>query len=471
MDDNQGFAPILGVQNGSDPMQGYQVLTTPNPMLGEIAQPAKDDQEVASRMEGWKQLLSNPNLSRALMYAGVSVGQPREIGQTKTGHLLKSALVGANAFQLGQAADWTRSGEEQTRTQGAAESAAKVEASRAATEASRASTASTQAGLPGVEARAALDVRTLDTRVRAAQVELDKKILGFKQGEKNVPLEDLDREVKRMKLEIEKGLPEEFKAARLAELQKAEAELNNIRARTAGTQATTALTQSQTRGANLDADERETRAAVIAKMDSTEQKEFLTKTGRYAATTSKASQDAALYGGLYDKIKAADPNSEAIKGLSREEFQLQWIKKGNAKDHAELFVKATAAGVDDPDFMKMLKDMAVAEGTRARGVKPGATGTPAAGAIQKWIPAGAGVEYTIHPDGQREFRRVPKAKPSGSTPPAKPPAASPAAPSPGASPSQETPAPASSGGARVESQPVGAEFEVTNPALQRWRSQ
>lgn len=97
--DVTGGQPVVPGQNFASVMSG--------PMGFEEAHvPASTPQEVEERRNGWlkiwEKFQSNPNLQRALMLVGAQLTQPIQPGQTTSGAIAQSAVVGMNAYQLGQ---------------------------------------------------------------------------------------------------------------------------------------------------------------------------------------------------------------------------------------------------------------------------------------------------------------------------------------------------------------------------------
>src|SRR5688572_1420722 len=116
MDFNELFLEGTTVPPGPGAVDLMQPQPTPGmnfastmsgPMEFEAAHvPAKTPQEIEQRRSGWMKVWenfqTNPNLQRAMMLVGAQLAQPIQPGQTTSGAIAQSAVVGMNAYQLGQ---------------------------------------------------------------------------------------------------------------------------------------------------------------------------------------------------------------------------------------------------------------------------------------------------------------------------------------------------------------------------------
>jgi hypothetical protein len=225
---------------------GFNGMMTPMPEIEAAHIPAATPQEVEKRRSGWMQLVQkfqeNPNLQRAMMLVGANLMQPLPPGQTPGGALGQSAVVGMNAYQMGQQQDVARQAalrkeEREERQLGFEE--------RRVTEAER----------TGEVGRAATGEQTAERRemrpinLQTAQERLKELQAGGKRAAELHTAGARERELKALKAEIEAGLP------RSVQVERVLAEINAELAKPA-------LTAAQTEKAAAEAREGRAKAGI-----------------------------------------------------------------------------------------------------------------------------------------------------------------------------------------------------------------
>ena len=386
----QGTSPYASILDSApppaaQPMQyGPMVNPAPaDPTVAAMNKPAQSPQELEQRKAGWMQIFQNPNFMRALGFAGAQLAQPVQPGQTQFGHLGQAFATGLSAYQAGdyaqQQADLAKSKDAREN----AESAATV----ANTEAR---TGEAVARTPGIQAESDVGAATVNDKIARIKSEADAAALKLKEAKGEADVAAVERELRMKRAQIEKEVPDEkLRAAALAEMDTKILAASEARARLG-------LTEAQTKGAKASAVAKEITVDTLNKMDDKERKEFLTKSGRYSVHTSGISQQAEMWGQIYDKLPANDPSKT---GKTREQFQMDRLSSSKSKDAADTLTKYLQAGGDDPDVISGLTDLVKAGISAKKGVPaPGAPSAPAAGEKPK-ITDKAG--YDALKSGQR----------------------------------------------------------------------
>lgn len=376
----------------------------PDPIMAEIAVPASSPEELAARKSGWEQVAqrvqTDPNLRRAMLFAGISMMQPKPIGQTTLGALGQAMMSGASAFQLGEAAQ--------------VEQDIKLAKERRAEEAHTADIAEKKARLPGVQAESKVKAATVDDLIAQTRIAREKAEFELQKALSVEEVEKVERELRKRKAEVEASIPDD--ARRKAILAELEAAALAAKAKSAEI----ALKQSQAAQAGAAAAESRADTALkqvtvkeLESMPPEERRQFLTKSGKYAGATSGIVQQAELWGKIYDRLPATDPNKA---GKTREQFQMEQLKSAKAEQVTGMLKNYVMAGGDDPEVISGLGELIKQEVIRRKPPAP----APAASGGEGWKPYAPGLEYRLKPDGTREVRRAPTAKKPAAEAPATP---------------------------------------------------
>lgn len=343
------YAQMLGMADATTPNMnplrpGMDSVTDPNAAapLAAMHRPVQNPAELEARKSGWAQVaekLSDPNVLRALGFAGAAMAQP---GGT-VGHGLASGMT---AFQAGEYAQREQGIQDQILGMRKEEHAAGLEATRASTDASRARTATEQARLPGVESQTRQIIGTEQIHLEDAKTALETAKVRLASAKSKQEVDDAEFAVRRRRAEISKTIPSsKMRDSLLAEMDKA---INDA-----------AAAREKLAGARADRGLKETELRAIKDLPPEELRQFFTRTGKYAAaaTSSRIVQEAAIYGDLYDKIKKQAPDAPEIKGVTREQFQLKMVSGTKAKDITDMMKNYVLAGGDDPEILKMFSDI------------------------------------------------------------------------------------------------------------------
>jgi hypothetical protein len=367
MANGQSFNDMLGYnpqqELGMTP-PGHQAMQQPEQIMAQVQRPAQSPAELEQRKAGWTELYqrmtSNPNIMRAIGMAGAALAQPLPAGQTRAGHLGQAFAVGQTAFAGGEATEFERQQARQKEQRATAESEANI--------------AGTRAGTARTLQQTETERLTQESIVQTAKTAAEKASFDLSKARSVEELDKIDRELKAQRQEIERSIPEGTKrAAILAELAKPEAQLAELKAKTSRESAAAAQAQATARETGVDTDIKSVQLNLLKGMPPEEQKQFLSKTGKFAASTSGITQQASMWGEIYDKLPATDP---AKSGKTREQFQMFFLQSAKAKDASDMYKNYILAGGEDPDTIKMLEDLI--KGTLE--VRGGAAPKPAAGA-------------------------------------------------------------------------------------------
>jgi hypothetical protein len=357
--------PVTGETPPAELMPYAQAFEQ-NP-AAQLARPASSPMEVESRKAGWMEVInriqSNPNLMRAIGFAGASLVQPRQIGQTKAGHLGQAFMVGNSAYELGDYAqnEYVLKMSEEARKE--AESKSRIASTDASTERTKLDTDTQR--------------RTQQYAIDRAKLDLDRAKFDLGKAENEEQVAALERNLRKKKAEIASTIPdEEQRKALLAELEASQLKVNEARARIRASNASARSSNASAAIHEAQASEHGQRLEILKNMPEEERKQFLTKTGKYSGTTSALTQQRDLWAGLYDGLKADDPIK---KDMTREQFVIKRLTEAKQKDALELLVKAKQAGFSDEEIDQLgLLDMAK-ESAKAR------RGTPSAPAADSTI--------------------------------------------------------------------------------------
>lgn len=366
------FQTLLGMSGG--PQQpvagGYSTM-----QQGEIPpelqpKPAATSAEVEQRKAGWlaalERVTSDPNLMRAVGMFGANMVQPTAPGQTGLGKFGESYAVGRAAFDAGEYSKRQQEMQEREQTRREASTTSEIESRGATTEQTRART-------PGVAAESALATGTLRDRVDAVKIATDRAGLELDKATRDEDVAKVEREMRKRRAEIANLIPDEsLRAAEEARIDEIITKAQQARANLANTRATTA-------GKVVDTAKDQITLDVLQDMPKEELKEFLTKTGKYSTHTSGVSQQATMWGGIYDKLPSNDPRKS---GKTREQFQMDRLTEAKSANFAttvkNLVSAMDTAGFSQEEIQQAVRDMSSGQ--------PG-PGRPAAGGP---APAGGG---------------------------------------------------------------------------------
>lgn len=336
----------------------------PNPL---VEAPATSPEELSSRKDGWDTIMSNPNFSRALLMAGSYLAQPMGYGQNTVGHLAGAMAMGGTAYQAGQYSDWERKLKESEEARKTAESAANVDSTRA-------NTSLTQARTPGAEADSAVAVGTKAIKIEDAALKL-------KSAKNEAQVKEAENAIALRRAQILKEIPDEkVRAAEMAKVDAAALAADEARARLGLAKAQTLHTEAGTKELGVKTGTEQLTLDTLKGMDSTELKQFLTKTGKYQQHTSGIGQQATMWGDIYDKLPANDPSK---KGFTREQFQMQKLESAKGQDALKLLTDYMKNTLDpDPEIVQIYTDAAKAAGSKRPGAGAAAPSTPGA---EVWV--------------------------------------------------------------------------------------
>ena len=330
------------------------------PEAQEAYKPPATPQEKEKRKQGWlllaERFSSNPNLQRAFMLAGATMAQPIQPGQNSQGAFANSLVVGSNAYQLGEQADYARGKDQRTEARAErglqlqeAESKERVKTAPVARAGIAAGTAHTEAGTKLLHA-------TMEDAVASSRANRKKLELGLSEAEKDVALRDLERD--------NKAIQEFAKRPSLFRQAEQEMELNDAKI---------AEARAKAKKGSFE-------VAALEGLTDQEKLEYFTKSGRFDNTGTGATGSAQVklreyWGAAYERIKADKPDSPEIKGLSRDEYVGLRETEGKGADPATQIARLTAAGITaqtHPDIYYPLLSQIRATANRRAGIQPGA---------------------------------------------------------------------------------------------------
>jgi hypothetical protein len=395
MEENpQTYAGMLNMAQQSEPapnvMQqpGINSVVDPNASapLAMMQRPVQSPAELEARKSGWQmaaEKLSDPNLLRALGFAGAAMAMPGG----SVGHGL---ATGMTAFQAGEYADIAKKREDEKFALEQRQAGATYESTQAGTGATLAQTDLAKARLPGAQAQSGVEVATADSRIAQAKAESQKAVIAAKAAQRVEDLAPLEESIRERRLLIERQIPDEtVRRQILAEVEKAEIAVQ---------QAKQTLAKGKTEGAIGDIT-----LDVLKGMSKEDQAAFLTKSGKFASSAagSGIAQQASMWGAIYDKLPETDPHK---KGKTREQFQMTQLQSTKAKDITDMMKNYVLAGGDDPAIIAQFSDILKGQ----LGARQGGEPAPGGGSKETpWQDAGPGMQFRVRADGTREVRRKP----------------------------------------------------------------
>jgi len=365
--------------NAPDPalagQPAYAQMQQPVPDMQEMVKPPESPEDLDRRKSAWTSFmakLQEPNVRRAISIAGAYMAQPRPMGQSTAGHLAAAMMTGTSAYGMGEQAAFERAKTE-------AESGAKV--------------AGEQARTAEVVQRTETERQTQASTVAKAKTDADLSQFNLDKAKSEEDVVKVERELRKRKADATKDVTDaKLKASIEAEYDTPIARVEALRAEAKQHAAT-----GREKAAKASVEE--LTAKIIKDMSPQEQKDYLTKTGRYATHTSGISQQAQMWGEIYDKLPDKDIHKT---GKTREQFQMEQLQSSKAKDVGDFLTRYMAAGGDDPDIIQGISDI-IKYNLSAR--KPPA----AENASIEWQKAPGGKEFRTLPNGKIEWRRTPAA--------------------------------------------------------------
>lgn len=220
----------------------FAQMMAPQPDMSTAKTPARNPKELGDRMTLWAKIAhkfqTDPNLQRSLMMMGAAMAQPIQPGQTPGGQFANSAMVGLNAYQMGQQADFARQvemakqGREDTRL-GMEQQRVGLERERVE-EAKKTGTVQRAATEAGTE-RTLLDLETAketqaDT-IKRGHALAEKAVMELDEFKDEAHIRTAERALKEQELRVKNSIPDEVRQQ--AELDK----INELRAKVQQAQA------------------------------------------------------------------------------------------------------------------------------------------------------------------------------------------------------------------------------------------
>jgi hypothetical protein len=297
------------MQQAQVPQPQFSAMSQPiDPTVQQIMQPAKSPEEVESRKAGWMEVMqkamSDPNISRALMFFGATAAGPRNPGESGMGHFGRAALTGRTAYDFGLEAERNRALQDSKEKREQEAHTANVESTRAGTEGTRARTAATQLDTD-------FNRQTMQDRVGKVKTEAEKAELELKKAKSQEEIDAVKRRYEAKRAEILAGVPDaSIRQSIEAELQKQgfENRLKSAQAASAG--ATAAYYGSK-------AGEQKLENKDLEAMTPEERAQYRTRTGKFQPTTSASSSamvaGESVFGRLYEQQnpKPQEPEKHA----------------------------------------------------------------------------------------------------------------------------------------------------------------
>jgi len=355
----------------------------PNEVVQQLMRPAQSPEELVERRGMWEQIAqkiqSDPNLQNAMLFMGAQLMQPVGPGQSPAGHVGQALATGASAYKMGEFSQY------QQQMQG-------QEAARKERE-SQANIAATQAGTKRTE-------QTTSQEAELHPLNLEKTQLALSKARTEEEVSKIERDLARRRAEIEKSIPDErLRAARLAELDKVDAEVAEARARAENYRKAAGLAGARTAKEQQEVD-------AIDKLSDEDKIAYFSKSGKFASTASSAVvQQADFWGRIYDKLPADDPDR---KGRTREQYQSYKLKQASEKSLLDTFAKL--ALVLDPndellnEMRELIKTQVSYRSSQSKG--GGDKGESPPKGEKSTLIMGGKYRVTIREDGTRVIEEV-----------------------------------------------------------------
>lgn len=375
------WAQMMGQQQqmGAGPAD-YGAIMAPQPDVMQLYRPVQSPQELAKREAGWLEIAnrftSNPNLMRAVGMAGAMLAQPIQPGQNTAGSIANAFVVGTNAYEQGKAADLAQQLRirKERREEGDFESRQAESRERVADAPVRrrglaASAGATEAGIPGIQAESRRKMETVDDAIHQASIATQTAELALEKAQGEEAVNSLKRDNDAAMELIKREVPVGFKRDNyIAELQSANAKLEQARAATGASRATARNVTASARQTELENE-------ALEALSPSERAARLNKT---SSATSGVEQQRAGWRDTYRKIKEQNPSSAEIQGVSEEEYVARKLNQGKSVDAATQIQRLIASGFDESDPIIQNLRSVLQTDTSRRGGNPPATGAPAA---------------------------------------------------------------------------------------------
>lgn len=367
MPTQQSYAQMLGMtQQGESPVgPGMAALTDPSAAMAvsQITRPAQSPAELEARKTGWQQVaekLSDPNLLRALGFAGAAMAQP---GGTIGGGIAS----GLTAFQAGEYAQRQQGIEDRAVTMKERETEADIAFKGATTDLRRAQ-------LPGVEAESQVATETAGTKVQAAKTELENLKFKLEKAQSEEEIDKLQREYDKRKWQLIKGIPDaKLRGSLIADMDKTSVEIESKRA--------------AARENRAQAERYELERRAIKNLPDEKLRQYFTKTGEFASATGGAgsarlAQNEKVWRTLYQGLKKdGDPQ---VKEVSEDQFVRDRLVKDEDRDTMVALTRALQyvdPGSPEEENIKRQLGSLLESRDRTAGTKQ----APAAGGGQVWV--------------------------------------------------------------------------------------
>lgn len=223
----------------------FSSMMTPVPEIEKARVPAATPAEAAKRKVGWQRVMeafqNNPNLQRAMMLVGAQLAQPIAPGQTRSGHMANSAVVGLNAYQQGQQQEQAQS--MALKREAREEQRLGIEQERLE-EAKKMGVSQRETAQVGRQ-ETLLDIKTkqegMEDKIKQGRAIAEKAVLDLEEFKDGASLRKAERALKEQEARIRAEIPDEVRMQ--AELDK----VNELRAKIDQARATTQKTTAEAR--------------------------------------------------------------------------------------------------------------------------------------------------------------------------------------------------------------------------------
>lgn len=319
----------------------YGQMMQPQVDLSAAHKPVASPQEYEQRLTGWQQLanrfMSDPNLQRAMMMTGAAMMQPIQPGQTTGGALGQAAMVGVNAYGVGEATNLAHQAALRKEGRENKELGIREQESQARIAESGERVATAQAARPGVAAQSAVAAGTVEDAIASAQANRRKLETAASEGERDAAMNEVLRDNKAL----------EAFAQRPNIDQRVQAELELNQEKIASLRADRTLKGQTSRRTSALAEQEEIEAGDLRNM--TPEQRAAARRNKSGGAQSATVQQYDMWANAYDRIKQQNPSSPEIQGKTRDEFataKLSTAKAGNASTE---LAKLLSAGLDEDD--------------------------------------------------------------------------------------------------------------------------
>lgn len=381
---------------------------TPMPELQAANTPAATPQDFEKRRSGWMQLLerfsTNPNLQRAMMLVGAQMAQPLQPGQTWQGNTANAAVVGLNAYQLGQQADFSQ--KQALRKEGREDTRLALESERVGLERRRVEEGEKTGEIGRESTLLDIDTRrkTQSDTIKRGHALAEEAVLKLEEFKDGDSLRRAERAVKEQEARIRQSIPDQ--ALQQAELDK----INELRTKVESMRATGRLTTAKAREQEIEVED-------LEGMTPAERQEIRNRKG--GGATSAFAQRETSYRTIYKRLKAERPDSPEISGMTEDEYVARKQNEGTRTDAATQISRLLNAGFDkdDPEIVT-LRNVLRQQSSRAGGAtqppagstppaetKKGGKKLPTVTTVEQYNALPAGAEY-LDPQGVKRKKRA-----------------------------------------------------------------